>query len=208
MANTKVKPLFKEAEKVIAAYKDEVQQLDNQEHELNAEHESLQAEMTANLLAQENAGVSDLVYLKIQAKEISQKSAIINVLLEELKAERIELKLKYVPLIRKSLATSPKSEYNATEIVERHKYEMLAEIAEIGKQMQSQYYEMAPDIAEIFEDEGVLKQYPRLKYHFSYDSYKPSFNWLDRNVVSKNEVTIACSGSLPQGLKQPTKDVK
>lgn len=207
MAEIKVKPLFKEAEKVIAAYQEEVTKLDDREREFNAELIVLSAEMTANLTEQETADVSPLVYLKIQAKEIKQKAEVIAVLIEEIKAERTELKLKYVPLIRKSLAQSPKSEYNATEIVERHKYEMLAEIAEIGKQMQSQYYEMAPDIAEIFEDEGVLEQYPRLKYHFTYDSYKPSFNWLDRNVISKNEVTTACSGSLPQGLKQ-TKDVR
>ena len=207
MAEIKVKKLFTEVEKVMAAYKEEAEKLDKQERELNAELESLQAEMTANILAQENAGVSDLVYLKIQAKDISQKSEIINILLEELKGERTELKLKYVPLIRQSLAKSPKSEYQATEIVERYKYGMLAEIAEIGKQMQSQYYEMAPEIAEVFEDEGVLEQYPRLKYHFTYDSYKPSFSWLDKSVVSKNEVTMACSGSLPQGLKQPKEDV-
>lgn len=207
MAETKVKPLFTETEKVLAAYQEEAKKLDNQRRELEAELSVLHEEMTANLTEQETADVGTLVYLKIHAKEINHKAEVIAVLLSELKEDRTELKLKYVPLIRKSLAKSPKSEYNATEIVERHKYEMLAEIAEIGKQMQSQYYEMAPDIAEIFEDEGVLEQYPRLKYHFTYDSYKPSFNWLDRNVVSKNEVTTACSGSLPQGLK-PFKDVK
>lgn len=207
MAEIKVKPLFKEAEKVIAAYQEEVTKLDDRERELNAELAVLSAEMTTNLTEQETAEVSTLVYLKIQAKEINQKAEVIAVLIEELKAERTELKLKYVPLIRNALSQSPKGEYQATEIVERYKYEMLKEISEIGKQMRKQYYEIAPDITEIFEDEGVLKQYPRLKYHFTYDSYKPSFNWLDRNVISKNEVTTACSGSLPQGLKPP-KDVK
>jgi len=208
MANTKVKPLFKEAEKVIAAYKDEVQKLDNQQQELNAELESLQSEMTANVLAQENASVSDLVYLKIQAKEINQKAKVIAVLLEEMKEERTELKLKYVPLIRKALGKSPVNDYNATEIAERYRYHMLAEIAEIGKQMQSQYYEIAPEIAEVFEDEGVLEQYPRLKYQFTYANYTPRFSWFDKSVVSKNEVFSACHGSLPQGLKKPKEDVE
>ncbi|WP_255286132.1 hypothetical protein [Priestia megaterium] len=207
MAEIKVKELFTEAKKVMAAYKEEAEKLDKQERELNAELESLQAEMTANILAQENAGVSDLVYLKIQAKEAVKKSEIIDVLLEELKEERTELKLKYVPLIRQALGKSPASEYDATEIAERYRYLMLKEISEIGKQMQAQYYEIAPEVAEVFEDEGVLEQYPRLKYHFTYENYTPSFSWFDKSVVSKNEVFSACRGNFPQGLKQP-KDVK
>ncbi|MBY0201607.1 hypothetical protein H7U05_30895, partial [Priestia megaterium] len=163
--------------------------------------------MTANILAQENAGVSDLVYLKIQAKDISQKSEIINVLLEDLKEERTELKLKYVPLIRQALGKSPYPEYEATAIVERYKYQMLKEISEIGKQMRTQYYEISPDIEEIFHDKDVLEQYPRLAYTHTYDSYKPKFNWFNNSVVSKSDVLTACDGSLPQGLTKP-KDVK
>jgi hypothetical protein len=207
MAEIKVKKLFTEVEKVIAAYKEGAEKLDRQEQELKAEFESLQAEMIANILAQENAGVSDLVYLKIQAKDISQKSEIINVLLEELKEERTELKLKYVPLIRQALAKSPYPEYEATEIVERYKYQMLKEISEIGKQMRTQHYEISPDIEEIFHDKDVLEQYPRLAYTHTYDSYKPKFNWFNNSVVSKSDVLTACDGSLPQGLTKP-KDVK
>ncbi|MDP9577363.1 UNVERIFIED_ORG: hypothetical protein J2X74_003180 [Bacillus sp. 1751] len=73
--------------------------------------------------------------------------------------------------------------------------------------MQAQYYEIETEIAEVFEDGGILEQYPRLKYQFTYESYKPSFSWFDKNVVSKSEVVMACSGSLPQGLKVP-KEVK
>lgn len=207
MAEIKVKPLFKEAEKVIAAYKEEVQKLDKQERELEAELSVLHGEMTANLTEQENADVGTLVYLKIQAKEISQKSEIINVLLEELREERTELKLKYVPLYRQALAKSPYPEYEATEIVERYKYKMLKEISEIGKQMRTQYYEISHDLEEIFHDKGVLEQFPRLAYTHTYDTYKPKFNWFNNGVVTKSDVLTACDGSLPQGLKQP-KDVK
>ncbi|CAI8951795.1 Phage protein [Priestia megaterium] len=207
MTEIKVKPLFKEAEKVIADYKEEAKKLDNQERELEAESSVLHEEMTANLTEQENADVGTLVYLKIQAKEINQKAEIIAVLLEELKQERTQLKLKYVPLYRQALAKSPYPEYEATEIVERYKYQMLKEISEIGKQMRTQYYEIAPDLEEIFHDKGVLEQFPRLAYTHTYDSYKPKFNWFNNSVISKSDVLTACDGSLPQGLKQP-KDVK
>lgn len=207
MAEIKVKPLFKEAEKVIAAYKEEAKKLDNQERELEAELDVLHEEMTANLTEQEAADVGTLVYLKIQAKEINQKAEIIAVLLEELKQERTQLKLKYVRLYRQALDKSPYPEYEVTEIVERYKYQMLKEISEIGKQMRTQYYEIAPDLEEIFHDKDVLEQFPRLAYTHTYDSYKPKFNWFNNGVVTKSDVLTACDGSLPQGLKQP-KDVK
>ncbi|MFE4036059.1 hypothetical protein [Priestia sp. YIM B13489] len=200
MAEVKVKPLFKEAKKVIATYQEEVQELDERERELETEAEVLQGEMTSNLVEQETANVGTLVYLKIQAKEINQKAEVINVLLEELKEERTELKLKYVPLIRSALGESPYPEYKATEIVEKYKYQMLSEISEIGKQMRTQYYEIAPEVAEIYEDPTVNERYPRLKYHFTYDKFKPSFYWLENSVVAKSEVFNACDG---QNIKKP-----
>ncbi|RAS88191.1 hypothetical protein A3863_14445 [Priestia endophytica] len=209
MAGVKVKELFNDVKKFIAAYQSEVAKLDQREEKLKGELEALQLEMNENVMSQENANVSDLIYLKVQAKEIVQKSEVIAVLLEELAEERTALKLKYVPLYRQALAKSPTGEYNANEIVERHKYEMLTEIASIGKQMRLQYLEIAPDVEEVFQDERVLEQFPRLKYQFNYDSYKPSFNWLEKSVVAKNEVVSASQGNLPSGLKQPKeKDVK
>ncbi|MEW4286735.1 hypothetical protein [Priestia koreensis] len=207
MAEIKVKPLFAEAEKAIAAYQEEVKKLDEQEQELKTELTVLQDEMTANLLDQENASVSELVYLKIQAKEINQKTDIINVLIEELKDERIELKIKYVPLIRSALGQTGAYEYDATKIAEKYRYLMLTEIASIGQQMQEQYRKISPHIAEVYEDKEVLERFPRLRDHFTYENYQPRFSWFDKSVVSKNEVFSACRGGLPQGLKKPEQDV-
>ncbi|MES9757729.1 hypothetical protein ABWK29_14775, partial [Priestia megaterium] len=197
------------AEKAIAAYKTEATKLDEQERELNAELSTIDAEMTANILAQENATVHELVYLKIQAKGLVQRTEIINVLLEELAEERTALKLEFVPVFREALGKSACNEYDATSIAERHRYELLTEVAEIGKQMRDQYQKIAPDILEVFQDERVLERYPRLGYSYTYDRYRPTFHWMNKSVVSKDEVFSACSGFLPQGLKAPKEeDVK
>ena len=198
-----VKDLFIEAKEVVAEYNERVSKLDDQERELNAELIALQDEMTANILDQESASVSELVYLKIQVKEINQKTEIIKVLLEELAEERTELKLEFVPKYRYALGNTGINEYNATKIAEKYRYLMLKEISDIGKQMQQQYREIAPDIDEVFGDSKVLEQYPRLAYSYTYDNYIPSFSWFETSVVSKNEVFSACRGNLPQGLKEP-----
>jgi hypothetical protein len=199
MEEIKVRKLFTETEKVVAAYKEQSNKLNDQERELNAELSVLQEEMTSNILGQEGATVSELVYLKIQAKEINQKTEIIKVLLEELAEERTSLKLEFTPLYRQALRkdVSNKAGYGATDIAERYKYLMLKEISAIGSQMQDQYREIAPDIYEVFEDSEVKKEFPRLEYAFHEDMYTPSFGWFGDAVVSKSEVFGACRGYQP-----------
>ncbi|OZT14622.1 hypothetical protein CHN50_02200 [Priestia aryabhattai] len=206
-----VKDLFTETKKVIADYKAESEKLDQQERELNAELAVLQEEMTNNILDQETATVSELVYLKISAKEIVQKTEIIKVLLEELAEERTALKLEFTPIYRSAIRQDAKSKavYNATEIVEKYRYQMLKEIADIGKQMQSQYHEIAPDVYEVFEDIEVKKEFPRLEYVFNQEQFEPYFGWLGDSVVHKNDVFVATRGYMPDGVKEPKeKDVE
>ncbi|AOZ90684.1 hypothetical protein BK049_11875 [Bacillus xiamenensis] len=199
----KVKELFTEAKKVVEEYKAKAEELAEQEKELKADLEALQQEMTMNMLEQENAPVSERVYLKIRNKEIVSKAEIIDTLLEELEEERTALKLEYVPKYREALGKADIQEYNATKIAEKYRYLMLKEISEIGRQMQEQYREIAPEIDEVFQDKGVLEQYPRLAYAYTYENYVPSFSWFENSVVSKNEVFSACRGNLPHGLKEP-----
>ncbi|QDZ88740.1 hypothetical protein [Priestia megaterium] len=206
---TQIKDLFTEAKKVIASFKEKDAQLDKQEQELHAELAVLQEEMTNNILATEEATVTELVYLKIQSKDIIQKTEIIKVLLEELEEERTALKLEFAPQYSRVLGQAKTHEYNATKIAEKYKYQMLKEIADIGKQMQTQYFEIAPDIDEVIKDSKVLGQYPRFAYAYNYDNYKPSFSWFDKAVVSKNEVLSATGGHIPEGVKEPQEqDVK
>lgn len=206
-----VQDLFVETKKVIEAYKEKAEQLDQQERELNAELAVLQEEMTNNNLAQEGVTVSEMVYLKISAKEINQKTEIIKVLLEELSEERTALKLQVTPIYRTALRhdTAKTSCYNATEIVERYRYEMLKEIAEMGVQMQKQYRDISEDVYEVFEDSEVKKEFPRLEYVFNKDQYTPQFGWFSDSVISKKDVFTATRGYLPEGVIQPIeKDVE
>jgi hypothetical protein len=204
-----VKDLFIETKKVIADYKKEAERIDQQERELNAELNVLQEEMTTNILDQDTAGVSEMIYLKIQAKEIVKRKEIIDVLLEELAEERTALKLEFVPLLRTALGKTGIHEYDVTEMVERYRYELLKEVADTGKQIRNQYTEIESDIMEVFEDSRVKEQHPHIVYQYGRDNFKPSFSWFNRDVVSKNEVFYACGGTMPEGVTVPKeKDVE
>lgn len=204
-----VKDLFVETKQVIAEYKAKAEGLDQEEQELKTELVALQEEMTAILLDQENANLSERIYLKAQAKGINSKVEIIHSMFEELDEKRTALKLAYVPVFQDVLRKdrSSANEYDVTELAIRHRYELLTEVAEMGKQFKKQYHEIAPEIYEVFEDTTVKEEFPRLEHSFNQEQYQPHFSWFESSVVSRNEMFSATHGNLPEHLKQP-KDVK
>lgn len=204
-----VKDLFVETKKIVAEYKTKAEVLDKEEQELQAELVAMQEEMTAILLDQENANLSERIYLKAQAKGINSKLDIVNSMLEEVNEKRSALKLAYVPVFQEVLRKDRSSsyEYDVTEIAIRHRYELLTEVAGVGKQFQQQYHAIAPDIYEVFEDAKVKEEFPRLEHSFNQEQYQPHFSWFETSVVSKNEMFSATRGNLPEHLKQP-KDVE
>ncbi|MCU5705281.1 hypothetical protein OCF67_13900 [Bacillus wiedmannii] len=200
-----VKDLFVETKQVIAEYKAKAENLDQEEPELQAELVAMQEEMTAILLDQENANLSERIYLKAQAKGINSKLEIVNSMLEELNEKRSALKLAYVPVFQEVLRKdrSSANEYDVTELAIRHRYELLTKVADMGKQFQKQYHAIAPEIYEVFEDTKVKEEYPRLEHSFNQEQYQPFFTWFETSVVSKNEMFSATRGNLPDHLKQP-----
>jgi len=205
----KVKDLFAETKKAIFLYKEKVVEIDQQQDELEIELVALQEEMTNILLDSENAPISDRVYLRIRQKEVVQKTEIIGTLLEELEEERTALKLSFVPVyqsvLKQDRTTSAK--FDATEIAEKYRYLLLTEIAEIGMEMRGQYFSIANDILEVFEDPTVKENYPRIEHSFTQEQYTPSLSWFENSIVSKQEAFSAVRGNLPTNLKQP-KDVQ
>ena len=206
----KVKDLFVETKKVVAAYKEKVGELDQQEEELKAELETLEHDLTMNLLDQEGATLSERIYLKAQAKAINSKVEIIDTMLEELDEAKTALKIEYVPIYREVLQQDRKgfSQYNANEIVDHYRYQMLKEIADIGKQMQSQYNELAPDIFEVFQDPKVKENFRRIEYSFNRDHYKPSYSESIDTVISRYDVFNATGGAISDRIPKPKKDVE
>lgn len=206
MNEVKITDLFVETKKVVAAYKAKIGELDRQETELKAELDTLQHELTLNLLdQQEGATLSERIYLKAQAKGINSKVEIIISMLEELEEAKTNLKLEYVPIYREVLQQDRKgfSQYNANEIVDHYRYQMLKEIADIGKQMQIQYNELAPDILEVFQDPKVKENFRRIEYSFNRDHYKPSYSESIDTVISRYDVFNATGGSITDRIPKP-----
>ncbi|PFQ93183.1 hypothetical protein COK28_07105 [Bacillus cereus] len=200
-----IKDLFVETKKIVAEYKEKIEALNHEEQELKTELEALKEEMTAILLDSEGANLSERIYLKAKAKGINSKLDIVHFMLEEVNEKRSALKLAYVPVLQDVLRKdrSSANEYDVTELAIRHRYELLTEVAGVGKQFQQQYHAIAPEIYEVFEDAKVKEEYPRLEHSFNQEQYQPHFSWFETAVVSKNEMFSATRGNLPDHLKAP-----
>ncbi|MDM5450684.1 hypothetical protein [Peribacillus simplex] len=202
--------LFNETEKVIAEYKERVNKLDLQEQELHAELNALQEEHTALILDQEGANLSERIYLKSQAKEVVGKSEIVNGMIEELGEEKAALRMEFTPLYKTALNEDIEAKvgkYNINSIVDKYRYEMISEIASMGKQMADQYHAIAPDIHELFEDEKVIEAFPQVRYSFNQDHWKPTYQEASKTVLNRNQVFEALGGYIPASIPKP-KDVK
>jgi acyl-CoA-binding protein len=201
--------IFNETEKVIAEYKERVNELELQEQELQVELNALQEEHTALVLDQENANLSEKIYLKSQAKEVVGKSEIVNGMIEEIEEEKAALRMEFTPLYKKALDKDSQAKvgkYNINSIVDKYRYEMMEEIAGMGKQMADQYHAIAPDIHELFKNEKVIEAFPQVRYGFNQDHWKPTYEELTKNILSRNQVNEALSGYVPASIPKP-KDV-
>lgn len=202
--------LFNETEKVIAEYKKRVNELELQEQELDAELNALQEEHTALILDQESANLSERIYLKSQAKEVVGKSEIVNSMIGELEEEKAALRLEFALLYKTALSKDSQAKagkYNINEIVDKYRYQMISEIASMGKQMADQYNAIAPDVNDLFEDEKVIEAFPQVRYGFNQDHWKPTYEEVTKNILNRNQVNEALGGYIPASIPRP-KDVK
>lgn len=203
--------MFGPAKEAIAAYKAEALQIDQEEQQLLEELDAMTTEMAENAVAAEGAAVEDRVQYRIRSEELSAHGQIIRKVLDELKDERDQLKLKYVPIYREALNTAGaiNRQFSATEIVDRYIYDMFVEITEISQQMYQQYREVATDLDHIFRDDKVMEENRGIQYHYTQDTYKPEF-WHDKTtVLHKQDVFYALSGHMPSeiAIKKPKEAV-
>lgn len=203
--------LFTHTKTAISLYKAEAEKLTDKESQLKQKLEDLQIEHTANILDQQSTDdVDELVYLGKQAKDIVSETALINTMLERVNEAKTEIKIKYATIFQEAITKDQQAKvgkYYVTDIIVHLRYTMLEAISEIGQEMALQYNEVSPDVLEIFVDKQVLETYPRMKYAFNPEMWRPIINMNTDRVLDTNDFAYARKGSVtsrigkPQGVK-------
>lgn len=200
-----VPDLHVEAKKAVAAYQAEVQLLDAEEQELNAELELLQQEMTENMMAQEGANVSDRVYLRMRGKEISVRADIVASVLSELQEERHELKLKYVPIFDKAVSAdsigNPSYSTKIQDMVNSHIFAMLEEISDMSSQIKQQHNAISSGLNTVYQDAKVNEVHRNIRYRQDWERRKPAFFNNGKYVLDRYHVDAATNGYIHSDFK-------
>lgn len=196
--------LYPEAKQAIQEYHKEKAILDERGRLLNEQLSEVQKKHLQNLMKQEGADVSELIYLKKQGIELVSEMSLIEVLKEELQEEHGQLKVKHYHLFQKALSKDSATrgnKYDMTPVVDNLMAEMIVAMADLGKVYLNQYNEIAPDIREVFDDPTVREYHPRSEYAFSPEANKPSYSLFDKYVLKKYDVQTALTGVIPEGFK-------
>ncbi|QTL49965.1 hypothetical protein [Priestia aryabhattai] len=202
--------IYKETKKEIEQYEAEKALIDARKQEIENRMEHLQKALTENMLACETYKhePSTVINLKHEQRELNRDLEVLNLMLDEMKEEYVELKLKYAPIFRQAGNKEKGKHISVTEEIEETKYVMLTAIAELSSEMRRQYLEVEDALTEVYNDPTVREN---LRYrevvHGEYPS--PSFSYFETAVIHKNEVFGATRGyvkmSKPKSLVEAEK---
>jgi hypothetical protein len=194
--------LFGHTKEVVSEYQIHFNKLDDREKELNRQLEEIQEKHTQNLLDQETADVSELIYLKKMGRELVYETEVITSLLEQTNEEMTELKFHYAPLINKALSndsTARVGKYDFSPLVDEVMGELLNAIAEVGMEFRKQYAEVHPAVTDVIKDKKVMERWPRYHYVFKPENYRPIFS---KETVKEEDFKTAASGKVPSRFQQ------
>ena len=200
--------LYPNTKEVVAQYKAIADKVDERHTLLQEQLVDLKQKHLQNLIAQETANVAEIIYLKIQAKKMVEEMQIIDTLLIEAKQEKEELMINYYKVYRNALSkdSAIAKGYNVTPIVDSVLSQTMEILAEVGAEAREQYFEMSPDIDELFGDSKVRKVYPRLlDESFDFHRHNPSYGG-SKIVLGSHEIETAISGRVPDRFQVTDKE--
>ncbi|MCP1145789.1 hypothetical protein [Lysinibacillus endophyticus] len=192
-----IEDIFPYTKEVLANFKAEQIALQHEYEELETELAAIQEKIAVNVLDRETANLSDRIYLTTQHKELNYNVEVINLMFEENQQRQTQLKLQYAMLLREAIRkeTTIRSKYDVNKIIDRYKSIMLNEIAGLGREMLSQYREIAPEVNYLFDDSEVHEMYPRLSQAYTTEYFRPGFeNKYGKSIISRDEIDNARYG--------------
>lgn len=194
---TMIKDLFPQTKQLLTEYEEHKQKLTSEYDQLQFELQDTTNKIAAVLLDKETASLTQQIQLHLDHKHLVEKLDVVGVMVEQNKEKQSQLKVHYAGLLREARRKEVTilREYNANEIIDRHKAAMLNEIAAIGKETTGQYKELLSGILDIIDCEEVKEVYPR-SYMLFQGPYLMSYEhkYSGKAVVSREEIDNARYG--------------
>ncbi|MFS0639190.1 hypothetical protein AB1K84_25280 [Mesobacillus foraminis] len=202
--------VFSGTKEVIAKYQAEKSLLDEKEDHLNQYLRDLQNDHTANVVSQQNTtDISEVIYLQKQSKELVNESRIIESLLEDLEGERLQLKLRYAPLIQgayeREMAKAQR-QFDVNDEVDNLLYQLVLGISDYAHEVRKQHNAMIPIVEEFLDSGEVLEANKRFNQVFSHENGNLPYWQTNKTVLHREDIRLACGGNVPPEIRP--KEVK
>lgn len=194
---TNIKELFPQTKKLLNDYQDHKQTLLNEYDQLQMELENTSQQIANILLNKDAAVLSEQIQMNLDHKHLVEKLEVLGVMMETNEEKQGQLKVHYAGLLKDARKEERAilREYDANEIIDRHKAAMLNEIAAIGSQTTEQYRNLLPSILEIIDCEEVKEIHPRSYMLFQEPYLMPyEHKYIGKAIVSREDIDKARFG--------------
>ncbi|MCT1905266.1 hypothetical protein [Oceanobacillus sojae] len=204
--------MYSATAKVLADYEAEKADLEKRGDELNERLNELQHLHAETLLKrEEEKNTAEYVKLSKQLKDADDEVQIIQSLQEQLSEDKLQLKQKYVPLIRSSHGkdTSARNALDVNYVVEDVIYELMSGIADFSNTVRKENDKVIGTIRDEFLDDRQLMENNKVfKRQFDY-GVGLSYSSTLPNVLNKHQVNYATAGNIHPEIRKPqAKEVK
>lgn len=203
--------MFTATKEVLAKYEIEKEVLEKREVALNERLAKLSSQHAQTLMDREFAteNVSEYILLSQQLTKFNEEVQLINSLLDQLKDDFTELKLKYAPTIQTTYSKDlkAKDKLHVNDMVDSVRYELLKSVTDYAKEVRKQQAPLMTTIGEFLDDEKVMESNRGFQRLFEFDSTHLYYSESQKSVIDRMHVFSACSGNMPSEIRKP-KDVK
>lgn len=202
--------MYSNTAKVLANYEADKVALELRGNDLNKRLEQLQDKQTKTLLEREaETNTTKYVNLSKQLKEIEEESQIIVSLKEQLQSDFYQLKTKYAPIIRNSYSndSAVKRDFDVNETVEHVRYELVKAVSDYAVAVREQDSKVIGVIQDEFLSDSMLMQEQRsFRRTFHYDRLKLGYSSALPNLLTRNQINLACGGNIDPEIRKPKGD--
>lgn len=203
--------MFSNTEKVLSDYEAEKADLVKRGNDLSDRLNELQQLYTATLIQREEE-TNTAIYIKLskQLNEAEEERKIIVSLQEQLKEDFQRLKQKYVPVIRGAYNKDSRamSAFDVNYEVDNVLYELIKAISDVAKAVRKEDSKVIGIVQDEFlSDSALMYENRGFQRTFDFDRTNLSYYNDTRNLLTKNNINLACGGGIDSEFRKP-KEVK
>lgn len=199
--------MFSNTEKVLSDYEAEKADLEKRGNDLSDRLNELQLLYTETLIKrEEEKNTASYIKLSKQLNEADEERKIIVSLQEQLNEDFQQLKQKYIPVIRETYNKDSRamSAFDVNYEVDNVRYELVKAIADYANAVRKEDSKVIGIVRDEFLSDSAL-MYENRGFQRAFDSDRTKLSYFNSmpNLLTKNNINLACGGGIASEIRKP-----